>query len=204
MKALDDEKNAVKIFDNKLDDKNNYSSKKDKVSLKTMNDNLAKTKPVDVELHEVDDNNEISIADKKDIPALIKKLEKETERANNNADKLKKAKIAKLEEELQKERETEAGLINEIAGTNILISGKNEPEKILNDALTQHKLCPDCKNHKADKGNKDEDYIKNLEKEIKNVQLINDKLQSIKDTRADAFKNCQDELLNYVKRQVSL
>ena len=199
MKALDDEKNAVKIFDNKLDDKNSYSSKKDKVSLKSMNDNLAKTKPVDVELHKVDDKNEISITDKKDIPALIKKLNEETERANNNADKLKKAKIAKLEEELQKERETEAGLINEIAGTNILISGKNEPEKILNDALVQQNLCPDCKNHKADKGNKDEDYIKNLEKEIKNVQLINDKLQSVKDTRADAFKNCQDELLNYVK-----
>ena len=142
------------------------------------------------------------------IEKLKTSLENEETKTEKNIEALnaikserekEKAKIAKLEEELQKERETEAGLINEIAGTNILISGKNEPEKILNDALTRHKLCPECKNHKADKGNGDEDYIKNLEKEIINVQEINKKLQSIKDTRADAFKNCQDELLNYVK-----
>lgn len=109
MDALDDEKDAVEIFDDKLVDKNDYSSKKDKdkVSLKTMNYNLkeTKTKLVDVELHEVDNKNEISIADKKDISALIEKLNDETKRANNNADILKKAKIANAFKNCQNELE---------------------------------------------------------------------------------------------------
>ncbi len=211
--ALENEKNAVNdYFENKKDN-NNYKKDGDIISVKDMikNINDVKKKIPALDQHVGNSLNKTEIS-KKNVPedetefeSFINYLKDEATKANNNAEKLKKAKsddekdeVEKLKAELLKKKQKEAELIENITKDKTVVNDFNGSVDELNNSLKKIPETQDDKNLKVPDEKDNKKQIENLKKEIANVDSINKKLQKvIDDKKADEdakLKECEKEL----------